>query len=462
MVRISKFICRTLITALLYGGLTATVVAVSAPVASAQTSKKATKKASTKKTSTKKSNAKKPATTAAPRKSGDVRKEKQRTEKEIAETRRKISDTQKRITSQLNQLSNIDSQIERQETTIGELNNTIAELDRQTDLLTDSVTRLLKQDSILCKQVARSLRMRHVYRKHITPLAFVTGSANIPEALKRINYLTAMERAESRQVSRLRDNRQRIESTKTQLDSVKANHQAAVKQLATARTILDTRRQQSQKVVNSLRSESESLNKVLKEKQKKIKQLDDELNRIIAEEQRRAKEAEAKKQQSSGGKTSTPGKSTGSTQKGAQGIAEADRTLTGTFAANKGKLLFPVAGKYSITGTFGRSQHEQLSHVQVDNSGIDISVPSGTKARSSFEGTISSIFFMDGYENIIIVRHGEYLTVYAGLSSINVKKGEKVKSGQTLGTIATVDGSTILHFEVRKERSKLNPLQWVK
>lgn len=407
--------------------------------------------------STKKSSSNKTPVRAA----GDVRKEKQRTEKEIAETKKKLSETQKKITNQLNNLSHIDSQIERQESTIGELTSTIEQLEEKTQVLNDSISRLMYTDSLLCRQVAENLRQRHVQKKRITPLGFVAGAGSVTEAMQRISFLTAVGRAESRQVNRLRRQRQQIEATRATLDSVRTGHEAAVKQLATAKSILDARRQESQKVVNNLRTQTQTLNSVLKEKQKRITQLNNELSRIIAEEQRKAKEEEQRKQKQASTGSKSPTTTTAPTGT-SQGVAEATRTLTGSFAANKGKLLFPVAGKYTITGTFGRSRHEQLSHVEVDNSGIDITVPSGTKARSSFEGTVSSIFFMDGYENIIIVRHGEYLTVYAGLSSLNVKKGEKVKSGQQLGTIATIDGNTTLHFEVRKERSKLNPLQWVK
>ena len=447
---------------LTYVGMILLLSCVTAPLQhiEAQTTKKASAKTAQKKKNTASKKASAPV-----RKSGDVKKEKQRTEKEIAETKKQISDTEKKITKQLNHLYDIDSQIERQQSTIEELNVSINNLNLRAELLKDSIATLMHQDSLLCSQIANGLRRQRVQRQQITPLAFITGSTNVQQALQRLSLIKTIERAESKRARQLRAKRSQIETARIQLDSVVAGHEAAVKQLATAKSILDIRRQESEKTVKTLRTQNETLNKVLKDKQKRIKQLDDELNRIIAEEQRKAKQEEERRKQLAAKEAAKTGSKTNDKATPAssvQGVADANRTLTGTFAANKGKLLFPVAGKYSITGTFGRSQHGELSHVQVDNSGIDISVASGTKARSSFEGTISSIFFMDGYENIVIVRHGEYLTVYAGLGSLNVKKGEKVKSGQTLGTIATIDGHTTLHFEVRKERSKLNPLQWVK
>lgn len=436
--------------------------------------KTATKQSSTKKSQSKKTTSKKKSTggnssakknssgttkSQTTRKSGEVRQEKQRTEKEIADTKKKLTDNEKRTRSQLDQLSNLDSQIERQQNTIDDLTQTIDELQLRSDILTDSIASLLYADSLLRVQIAEGLRHQHVRKMSITPLAFVTSASTVSEMRQRMNYLNVVQRAQNKQVAQLRSRRRNIEKVRYELDSVQANHSAALKQLSTAKNILDNRRRESERLVNDLRKEGASLNKVLQDKQRRLKQLDDELNRLILEEQRRA-EQERNKQSSSKGSTSK-GK-TGSGTSSQQGYAETERALTGSFDRNKGKLLFPVAGKYTITGTFGRSQHSQLNHVQVDNSGIDISVAAGTKARAVFDGTVSSIFFMDGFENIIIVRHGRYLTVYAGLSSINVRKGEAVKSGQTLGTIATADGNTTLHFEVRDERAKLNPLDWVK
>ncbi len=144
--------------------------------------------------------------------------------------------------------------------------------------------------------------------------------------------------------------------------------------------------------------------------------------------------------------------------------ASQDRRLSGSFTANKGKLLFPVAGKYSITSYFGTNSHPDLAKVQYENAGIDIVVPQGTSARAVFEGVVSSIFRLDGYQNVVILRHGEYLTVYAGIGNLAVKKGDKVSTGQTLGTIFTDpdDSHTALHFEIRHEKQKLNPIEWVK
>ena len=124
-----------------------------------------------------------------------------------------------------------------------------------------------------------------------------------------------------------------------------------------------------------------------------------------------------------------------------------------------------MSGRYKIVRQFGRQPHPTQRHVVTDNSGIDIEVPTGTSARAVFDGTVSAIFRQDGFNTIVMLRHGKYLTVYAGLSACNVRQGQHIKAGHLLGSIHSDpadDNRTILHFEVRDERQKLNPILWVK
>lgn len=139
--------------------------------------------------------------------------------------------------------------------------------------------------------------------------------------------------------------------------------------------------------------------------------------------------------------------------------------LTQAFAKNKGAMLFPVEGSHRVVSQFGRSAHENLSKVQVENSGIDIETQKRASARAVFQGTVTSIFYLDGYHNIVMLRHGEYLTVYANIVDLAVKKGDNVMAGEAIGRVwadPDDDDRSILHFEVRKERQKLNPLEWVR
>lgn len=136
--------------------------------------------------------------------------------------------------------------------------------------------------------------------------------------------------------------------------------------------------------------------------------------------------------------------------------------LTTAFTNNKGKLPMPVTGSYTIVGHYGTYTVEGLKNVTLENKGIDIRGTAGCQARSVFEGEVSSVF-QYGTTYIVMVRHGSYISVYSGLSSVSVVKGTKVSQNQTLGKIGTdADGHYTLQFQLRKESLRLNPEQWVR
>lgn len=142
--------------------------------------------------------------------------------------------------------------------------------------------------------------------------------------------------------------------------------------------------------------------------------------------------------------------------------SEPSVNLTGSFASNKGRLLFPVSGKYTILSYFGRNHHAELPNIEIENSGIDILASPQSDARAVFDGVVSMVVSLGGFHNVVMVRHGEYITVYSHIDKIAVKKGQKIKAGQKIGSIYNDEGRNVLHFEVRRETAKLNPLQWVR
>ena len=143
-------------------------------------------------------------------------------------------------------------------------------------------------------------------------------------------------------------------------------------------------------------------------------------------------------------------------------VETADTKLSANFASNKGKLPMPVSGSYSIVGHYGRYTVEGLSHVQLDNKGIDIRCQNGAQARAIFDGTVSGVYQLGG-KQVILIRHGDYISVYSGLKNASVSKGQKVTTRQTLGEVANNDsGKPTLHFQLRKLSERLNPEQWLK
>lgn len=135
------------------------------------------------------------------------------------------------------------------------------------------------------------------------------------------------------------------------------------------------------------------------------------------------------------------------------------------FAQMQGSLMFPVAGHYTIVKRFGRQKHPKLPHIETTNSGLDLQTQPRASVRAVFDGEVSAIFRPDGFNNVVVLRHGDYLTVYANLGQISVSTHQKVKAGQTIGTVYADpddDGRSVLHFEVRHGRDKQDPELWLR
>ena len=291
-----------------------------------------------------------------------------------------------------------------------------------------------------------------------------------------MRYLQQFSLWKEKQIKEIKEYQQLLENQRKTVDEYHKQHTDKLAKQNNERMALVKKRKEQSKVVNSLKKEGKELKKVLAEKQRQARRLDDALNKLIAEEERRAAErakkelegkrlAEEKKREQEDKKKKPSTEKVETSKKSGYQMSEAERTLSGTFESNKGRILFPVNSEYKIVRPFGRSKHPELKYVQTENSGIDIEVPEGTKARAVFDGKVSAIFPQDGFNTVVMVRHGNYLTIYVNLSEIYVKSGQTVKANEPIGKVFSdpEDGNrTILHFEVRHEREKLNPQEWVK
>lgn len=471
---------------------------------------------------------------ASKRTSKDVKRDKQRTERQIKQTRKQIADNDRETSRQLARLESVKAELAKRNDTIAELRARIDALNIQISSLSDSLARLEARERSLKANYAKTLRTLRSRRQGMSDISFIFSAESFGQAWRRMRYLQEVAKTSTKQAKLLAQARKDVGDARESLQTMRQEQSAVLARQSQIQAALRTEQASADNLVKNLKKQGKSLQRELDRRTRQAKSLDDELDKIVEEEirqaeERRRKEAEAKakaeaeakakaeaearakaeaeakakaqaeaaskkKDEKKSSKTSKPAekkpsknqdtKSKPTTQQPNQqpkttqpapkpqpaprtqfeSEAEADRRLTGSFLSNKGRLLFPVAGKYSIVSNFGTNELPELSKVKVDNLGIDIEVPRGTSARAVFEGVVSSIFRLDGYNNIVIVRHGEYLSVYAGIDSLSVKKGDKVKAGQNLGKISpSASGdSSRLHFEIRHERQKLNPTEWVK
>ncbi len=435
---------------------------------------------------------------ARPRSAKNIKKERQETTQKIKETSRKIDVNTRETSRQLNKLNSLNADIREQVKSIRQMQHSLDSVNRSIRELNDSIRTLNRELDYLRDKYAEAVRKISSHRGSMDKLTFLFSSESFTQAYRRMRYLEQFSRWKSRKSEEIKQLKTEVEKRRERMSVLKEARRKSLSEMKLAREELQTTREATSHVVADLKKEGKALKAFLKKKEKEAKALDDELERLIAEEQRRAEEArraeekrlakerekrekeerERKKQEEKQQDSDiTKPSKTGEVKPDADvkpkpeqktefdSMADAERKLTGSFESNKGRLLFPVSGRYKIVKPFGRQQHPDLKYVQTDNSGIDVEVPSGSNARAVFDGKVSEIFRLPGFNNVVMVRHGSYLTVYANLDTITVKKGDAVKAGEAIGRIYSDSedgGRTILHFEIRKEKTKLNPELWVK
>jgi septal ring factor EnvC (AmiA/AmiB activator) len=203
---------------------------------------------------------------------------------------------------------------------------------------------------------------------------------------------------------------------------------------------LDSDRAEKQKVVNELSSKEKELRKELKKKRKESDRLQKAIQKIIAEELRK----QAKY------------------NKGKFVLTPEAKALSNNFENNKGKLPWPTS-KGIVTEYYGKHEHPELRGIYIVNNGIDISTEKGATARAVFNGVVSGVIVLPGMGKAVMVRHGEYISVYSNLSDVYVQKGDAVDLKQAIGKALTNEskGITEVHFELWKGQTTLNPSGWL-
>jgi septal ring factor EnvC (AmiA/AmiB activator) len=278
---------------------------------------------------------------------------------------------------------------------------------------------------------------------------FILSSADFNQAYKRIKYFQQYAKHRQQQAVAIETTKTSLESRTEELADKKLKMAYLVEDKEKEKIQLSTEKEEQGEMVQTLKEKEKELKKQLRQKQWDAKKLEKAIARIIEEEIRKAKEKAAKN-------------NTTTTTKSGFALTPKELELSGKFSDNQGKLPWP-SGRGVITSSFGEHPHPTLRGIKIENNGIDITTNKGESARAVYEGNVSAVVSIPGAHKAIIVRHGEFLSVYANLEDVKVKMGDKLAVKQELGTVVTSreDGKTILHFEIWKGATKLNPAKWI-
>lgn len=412
-----------------------------------------------------------------------VKQEQRRAEKTLKDAGKKLNDNTRRTEQELIRLNQLEGELKEKNREIDNIRTSLSAIDSDIKVAGDSLAVLEKNLAALKTQYAAALRKMQGNFRSKNLITFLFSASSFSDVTARYRYLREFSDWRKRKMQEISKASNLLGSQRRQLGSLQSERRKTLSSLTENESQLRSKRDETDKVVARLKKEGSQLQKTIDNNQRKLKKLENELDRMIIAEQKRQAEAQRKAEQAarkkkqqtaSKNKKQSQGKAVekpSASAKGNSGMAAItagnaeSRALSGSFESNRGRLLFPVRGRYTIVKGFGRQTHPDLPNVVTDNPGIDIAASEGAKARSIFEGTVSGIFSQDGYNKVVMVRHGSYISIYANLSSINVRMGEKVRANQDLGTIyrdPEYGNKPVLHFELRRERAKLNPMQWIR
>lgn len=397
-------------------------------------------------------------------------------------------------------LRTVKEQVEQRRQVVAVLGNEVSGLQARIDTLSGHIGRLHRREGALLLRYRAALVQLQRIDTHIDPVLFVLSSQNPAEARERQRFLSRYSKAVREASVALRTTRAEIEATKAEVGRTHSEKEQLLSLREAEKKKLEAEEQQRTAQVKDLQGKQQVLAQDLSKQKKRAEDLDHKIQAQVEAEiiaaQRRAAELqrrreEARRRRQSQRTQPTPPPSTGRSGRGkgttppppppppaddepeerraatpgGYAMDANERALASSFAQNKGRLPAPIRGSYSILRTFGVHQHSEHNRVQVNSSGVDFGVNGDSRAYAVFSGVVSRVFVIPGYGTAVILRHGNYLTVYANLSSVAVSTGSRVSTGQGIGSVgASPDGSSgrLLHFQLWHERTKLNPLAWIK
>jgi septal ring factor EnvC (AmiA/AmiB activator) len=398
------------------------------------------------------------ATGFAQSKSEKLKSNKKKIEAEIATTQKLLNQTSKNKQASLQQLSVLRRQISNREELITSLNNEIFNLEEELDLNVKLYKELDKKLEYMKTDYSRIVYLAYKNRNMIDKVAFLLASEDFSQMFRRLKYYTIFANDVKRQVVLIKQTQEEIAQKNEEIIQLKEEKTALLEGKEKEIKQLEIDRNKKTKATEELKKKEKQLASELKSKQQKRRELDAAIKKAIQEEILAAnkKKAAANKKSSSG---STSGKT--STSKTEITLTPEEKLISDSFVSNKGKLPWPVVKGAKIS-EFGSYPHPDVPSVMIENKGIDILVEPNTPVRSVFQGEVAGVLDIMGTK-VLMIRHGEYLSVYQNIANVNVKKGDKVSTKQTVGTVSksTRSNTYELHFEVWKNSTNLNPSSWL-
>ena len=388
-------------------------------------------------------------------------------QKEISNANQLLKKTTKDKEMTLNEVAILEKKIKQREQLIKACNEQIAVLDEEINIGQNNIKSLNSDLSKLQKEYAKMIVFANKNRNHYDRLGFIFAANDFNQAFSRLRYIRQFTDARKVKMDQIAATEKQISSALEASQQAREEQTALLKEEKAQQGALKKEKEELNNQVAKLKKKEGNIQQDIKNKQQQAKKLQKAIDDIIAEEIRKANAEAERKRKEEAKKNTNKGKSTATTtttktkEKG-MALTPAEKTLSTSFVNNKGKLPWPVE-RGVIASSYGKHASSVSSKVTVTNNGIDIATTDGAKARAVFDGEVASVTKLTGANTVVIIRHGEYFTVYSNLENVTVKRGDTVKTKQNIGTVHTnkTEGKTELHFELLKEQNRQNPANWL-
>lgn len=355
-------------------------------------------------------------------------------EKDIELIDRQLSENESRSRSMLSRLTLLRTQISNRNALISESNRLIRKYADEIYLSQLQINRLDARIDTLTVHFGKLVRSAYRNRDAKVWYMYILASDNIGQAFRRYSYFKNLSSEMKRQAEDISRAKEELEERKAELQALKADAEKVKAGREKELASLQAEKESSEKVVAQLKRNRSRYEKELAAKRKEINALNRKIEKLIAEAM------------------GTEGKSK---------EAEIDYALDAEFSKNKGKLPWPVDGV--IVDRFGQHYHPVFTRVKLPfNNGISIAVAKGARVKAVFDGVVKQIVVMPGYNQCVLVQHGNWFSFYCKLQNTTVKAGDKVKTGQTIGSVDTINGDTQLHFQIWQKQTPQNPELWLR
>ncbi len=382
----------------------------------------------------------------------DLERQRRQLMSQIEELSRLRQNNKKDERNVLSQVEDLDSKIKTRQ-------NLIKVTNSQANLLTQKINQNINKISDLRDELeklktdyAAMVEKSYKSKSSQNRIMFLLSSKSFLQAYKRVQYMKQYSNYRKKQGDQIKERTELLKQTNTDLLKQKEEKQQLIAQNREEQEKLEAEKKQQDALIAKIREKESTYVAQIREKQKAADRIDKEIDRLI-------REAIAASKKESGAE---PVKVEKAGEMPTFNLTPAAKALASDFASNKGRMDWPVE-RGRVYKRFGTSQHPTLPNITTYNSGVEIETASGSVARAAFKGTVQQIQLIRGGGYTVLIRHGNYLTVYQNLKNLKVKVNDEVSTKQTLGEIAvnSFTGKTILKFLVYKDSQRLNPEEWV-